>query len=93
MPCRRYCAAGCPTSRSLEVASHNWTADPLFQGTWAVPAPNRLLPGLEALEARDGRVLLAGADLASGSFGLIDGAIQTGTRAGRDAVALLRTEH
>ena len=82
-----------PDLEVLEVASHNWTADPLFQGTWAVPAPNRLLPGLEALEARDGRVLLAGADLASGSFGLIDGAIQTGTRAGRDAVALLRTEH
>ena len=75
--------------RDLEVCGrvHDWTADPLSRARGQyLPQPPAARPG--ALEAPDGRVLLAGRALASGSFGLIDGAIQTGTRARRDAVLL-----
>ena len=74
-----------PDIEVVEVASHNWTTDGLFRGTWAVPAPGKLARQLEALEHRDGRILLAGADIASGSYALIDGAIDTGIVAGRTA--------
>ncbi|GCD91180.1 NAD(P)/FAD-dependent oxidoreductase [Nocardioides sp. LS1] len=77
-----------PDAEVVEVANHNWTADDMFLGTWAVPAPGQLRSQLDAVTSRDGRVLLAGADLASGSYALIDGAINTGIRAGRDAAAL-----
>lgn len=77
-----------PDLEVVDVATHNWTADGLYRGTWAVPAPGQLRDQLEAVEARHSRVLLAGADLASGSFGLIDGAIFTGMRAGRDAARM-----
>ncbi|MGO4235489.1 flavin monoamine oxidase family protein [Pseudarthrobacter sp. YAF2] len=77
-----------PDIEVLEVATHNWTKDALYRGTWAVPGPGQLREQLDAVEARDGRVLLAGADIASGSYALIDGALATGIRAGRDAAAL-----
>ncbi|WP_426005253.1 flavin monoamine oxidase family protein [Paenarthrobacter sp. NyZ202] len=77
-----------PDIEVLEVATHNWKADELYRGTWAVPGPGQLREQLDAVEARDGRVLLAGADIASGSYALIDGAIATGIRAGRDAAAV-----
>lgn len=44
-----------------------------------------LLSRTRELEHRDGRILLAGADIASGSYALIDGAIDTGIVAGRTA--------
>ena len=77
-----------PDVEVLEVATHNWTKDALYRGTWAVPGPGQLVEQLDAVEARDGRVLLAGADIASGSYALIDGALATGIRAGRDAAAV-----
>jgi len=77
-----------PDVEVLEVATHNWTKDALYRGTWAVPGPGQLVEQLNAVEARDGRVLLAGADIASGSYALIDGALATGIRAGRDAAAV-----
>ncbi len=79
-----------PDIEVVEVASHNWTKDDLFRGTWAVPAPGKLARQLDALEHRDGRVLLAGADIASGSYALIDGAIDTGIVAGRAAAEVCR---
>jgi monoamine oxidase len=78
-----------PDAEVLDVATHSWTHDPVFRGTWAVPGPGQLRSQIEAVELRDGRVLLAGADLALGSYALIDGAINTGIRAGRDASALV----
>lgn len=77
-----------PDIEVVEVASHNWTKDDLFRGTWAVPAPGKLARQLEAIEHRAGRILLAGADIASGSYALIDGAIDTGIVAGRTAAKL-----
>jgi monoamine oxidase len=81
-----------PDAEVVEVATHNWTGDQMFRGTWAVPGPGQLRSQLDAVEAREGRVILAGADLAAGSYALIDGAIHTGIRAGRDAAALARAD-
>ncbi|MDZ5621063.1 NAD(P)/FAD-dependent oxidoreductase [Nocardioides sp. HM23] len=77
-----------PDVEVLDVAHHDWTTDEMFLGTWAVPGPGQLRAQLDALNARGGRVVLAGADLANGSYALIDGAINTGIRAGRDAALL-----
>lgn len=78
-----------PDVEVLDVAHHNWTADDTFRGTWAVPAPGQLQSQLDAANVREGRIFLAGADLAAGSYALIDGAINTGIRAARDAAALV----
>ncbi|NOK59399.1 MAG: FAD-dependent oxidoreductase [Chloroflexi bacterium AL-W] len=61
---------------------HNWTADPLAQGTWANLRPGQaaLLPDLIQVE---GQVFFAGADIALGWRGYIDGAIESGIRAAR----------
>ena len=77
-----------PDVEVIEVANHNWTTDEMFLGTWAVPAPGQLRAQIDAVTSRNGRVMLAGADLALGSYALIDGAINTGIRAGRDAARL-----
>ena len=81
-----------PDAEVVEVATHDWTGDKVFRGTWAVPGPGQLRSQLDAVAAREGRVVLAGADLAAGSYALIDGAINTGIRAGRAAAALARAE-
>jgi monoamine oxidase len=77
-----------PDAQVVDVATHTWTEDPSFRGTWAVPGPGQLRNQLDAVQAREGRVILAGADLAPGAYALIDGALQTGIRAGRDAARL-----
>ncbi|MER5184100.1 NAD(P)/FAD-dependent oxidoreductase [Streptomyces sp. NPDC002896] len=85
---QRVLRAWLPDFEVLEVATHSWTTDPMFRGTWAVPAPGQLQQQLDLVGDRAGRVLFAGADLASGSYALIDGAIHTGIRSGRDAANL-----
>ena len=77
-----------PDLEIVDVATHDWTTDPLFKGTWAVPAPGELRHQLDAAESRDGRIFLAGADVAKGSYALIDGAIHTGIDAGRHAASI-----
>lgn len=71
-----------------DVAHHSWTRDPHFRGTWAVPSPGQVEALLETTEI-GGRVVFAGADLSTGSYALIDGAIDTGMRAARKAVSAL----
>ena len=49
----------------------------------------QLTGALAELQRPEGRVLLAGADYANGWAGFIDGAIESGMRAGRQVHALL----
>jgi monoamine oxidase len=49
----------------------------------------QLTGALAELQRPEGRVLLAGSDYADGWAGFIDGAIESGMRAGRDVHALL----
>jgi monoamine oxidase len=52
--------------------------------------PNQLSRYLRDLQQPDGRVLLAGSDVASGWNGFIDGAIESGLTAVRGAEQMLR---
>ncbi|WP_223626831.1 NAD(P)/FAD-dependent oxidoreductase [Microbacterium sp. EST19A] len=67
----------------VDVAGHDWTADPLSGETWPMHRAGYLKRGLPALRAPHGRVLLAGSDVADGWGGFIDGAIESGLSAAR----------
>jgi hypothetical protein len=48
-------------------------------------APNQLTGSLRGLQAAEGRVFFAGSETANGWNGFIDGAIESGFRAAREA--------
>jgi monoamine oxidase len=79
-----------PGLEVLEVASHNWVADPLSGETWPMHRPGFLSAHLPAMQAPHGRVLFAGSDIANGWGGFIDGAIESGMEAANAAAALLK---
>jgi monoamine oxidase len=78
-----------PGARVQEVAGHDWVRDPLAGETWASYGPGRSLRWLPELERREGRVAFAGGDIARGWGSYMDGAIETGLRAGREVEAVL----
>jgi monoamine oxidase len=81
-----------PDLEVLDVAHHSWTKDPTYRGTWAVPRTGQL-DKLHTTASICGRIALAGADLSTGSYALIDGAIDSGTRAARVVLAELTSEN
>ncbi len=80
-----------PDVEVLEVASHDWVADDLSGETWPMQRAGQLTGSLAELQRPEGRVFLAGSDCANGWAGFIDGAIESGMRAGREVHALLTT--
>ncbi|MGY1683542.1 flavin monoamine oxidase family protein [Geodermatophilus sp. SYSU D01176] len=78
-----------PDVEVLEVAGHDWVADELSGETWPMQRAGQLTAALAELQRREGRVVLAGSDYADGWAGFIDGAIESGMRAGRAVHALL----
>jgi Flavin containing amine oxidoreductase len=78
-----------PDVEVLEVASHDWVADDLSGETWPMQRAGQLTGALADLQRPEGRVVLAGSDYANGWAGFIDGAIESGLRAGRDVHARL----
>jgi monoamine oxidase len=78
-----------PDVEVLEVASHDWVADELSGETWPMQRAGQLTGSLAELQRPEGRVVLAGSDYADGWAGFIDGAIESGMRAGREVHALL----
>jgi pseudooxynicotine dehydrogenase len=78
-----------PGARVEEVGGHDWVRDPLAGETWASYGPGRSLRWLPELERREGRVAFAGGDFARGWGSYMDGAIETGLRAGREVEAIL----
>jgi monoamine oxidase len=77
-----------PGYEVLGATAHDWLADELSQGTWAIHRPGWYEHHHAAMQAPEGRILLAGSDLANGWAGFIDGAIESGLRAGARAAAL-----
>jgi monoamine oxidase len=61
----------------------------LASETWPMQRAGQLTGSLAELQRPEGRVVLAGSDYANGWAGFIDGAIESGLRAGRDVHALL----
>jgi monoamine oxidase len=71
------------------AAGYDWNADPYSRGTWCVFRPGQLTHYLRELQRPEGRVFYASGDNASGWRGFIDGAIESGLRAGREVAAAL----
>jgi monoamine oxidase len=67
---------------------HDWLADEYARGTWAIHRPGWYTRHHAEMRRSEGRVLLAGSDLANGWAGFIDGAIESGLEAGSRAAAL-----
>jgi monoamine oxidase len=71
-----------PGFQAEAATAHDWTADEFSLGTWAIHRPGWYTRYHEELRRPEGAVLLAGSDLANGWSGFIDGAIESGLRAG-----------
>jgi monoamine oxidase len=76
-----------PDARVLATDVHEWRGDPFAKGGWYVPPPGVLTSFHSALGRPEGRLSFAGADLAVRWIGWIDGALETGARAAREALA------
>ncbi len=77
-----------PGYETVDARAHDWLADEFSRGTWAIHRPGWYEHHHAAMRRVDGRVVLAGSDLANGWAGFIDGAIESGLRAGQLAAEL-----
>ncbi|MGZ4254335.1 MAG: flavin monoamine oxidase family protein [Solirubrobacteraceae bacterium] len=77
-----------PGYRVLAATAHDWLADRFSSGTWAIHRPGWYEHHHGAMQSTEGCVVLAGSDIANGWSGFIDGAIESGLRAGASAVRL-----
>jgi monoamine oxidase len=77
-----------PGYEVLDATAHDWLADEMSRGTWAIHRPGWYEHHHAAMQIPEGRVLLAGSDIANGWAGFIDGAIESGLRAGAWGSAL-----
>jgi monoamine oxidase len=71
------------------AVGYDWNADSYARGTWCVFRPGQLTRYLRELQRPEGRVFYASGDNANGWRGFIDGAIESGLRAGREVVQAL----
>jgi monoamine oxidase len=71
-----------PGLELVDSTAHDWLADEFSRGTWATHWPGWYTRYHEEMRRPEGRVVLAGSDLADGWSGFIDGAIESGLRAG-----------
>jgi monoamine oxidase len=78
-----------PGAEVVEVATHDWVADPRSRETWPMQRAGQLTASLAELQRPEGRLVLAGSDYASGWAGFIDGAIESGMRAARTVGSML----
>jgi monoamine oxidase len=76
-----------PGYRVLDATAHDWLADEFSRGTWAIHRPGWYEHHHAAMRRPEGNIILAGSDLANGWAGFIDGAIESGLRAGAWASA------
>ena len=77
-----------PGYEVLDATAHDWLADEMSRGTWAIHRPGWYEHHHAAMQRTEGRVVLAGSDIANGWAGFMDGAIESGLRAGARAAAL-----
>jgi monoamine oxidase len=79
-----------PGYEAVDATAHDWLADEFSRGTWAIHRPGWYTAYHREMQAPEGRVFLAGSDLANGWSGFIDGAIESGLRAGAAALDAMR---
>ncbi|MHC6175858.1 flavin monoamine oxidase family protein [Glutamicibacter sp. X7] len=78
-----------PELEVIEVAGHDWVDDAYSRSTWSMHRTGFLSQSLAELQRTEGRIRLAGSDLADGWGGFIDGALESGIRAARSAAFAL----
>jgi len=78
-----------PGYRALEATAHDWLGDEFSRGTWAIHRPGWYTHHHAEMRRPEGRVVLAGSDIANGWAGFIDGAIESGLWAGAVADGLI----
>ena len=78
-----------PGYEFLDATWHDWLADEYARGTWAIHPPGWYTRHHAEMRRPEGRILLAGSDLANGWSGFIDGAIESGLETGAHAAALV----
>jgi monoamine oxidase len=78
-----------PGFEALEARAHDWVADEYAKGTWAIHRPGWYTTYHAEMRRPEGRVVLAGSDLANGWAGFMDGAIESGLTAAGAALACL----
>ncbi|GAA0355356.1 flavin monoamine oxidase family protein [Streptomyces turgidiscabies] len=69
----------------LGVKAHDWGRDPYARGGWAFRKPGQLTKLYPDVTYTSGRLSFASGDIANGWSGYIDGAIESGLRAARQA--------
>ncbi|NMG17040.1 putative amine oxidase [Aromatoleum bremense] len=79
-----------PNVSVTEVLAYDWHLDPYSLGTWCTYKPRQFSRYMRDLRAREGRLFFAGADIASGWRGFIDGAIESGLQVAQSVAAVLR---
>ncbi|MGH2877089.1 MAG: flavin monoamine oxidase family protein [Solirubrobacteraceae bacterium] len=77
-----------PGYELLGATAHDWLADEFSRGTWAIHRPGWYEHHHAEMRRAESGILFAGSDLADGWAGFIDGAIESGLRAGAAAAAL-----
>ncbi len=78
-----------PDAKVIQAFGYQWTADPFSQGTWCTFRPNQFDKYLRALQKSQGRLVFASADWARGWRGGMDGAVESGLRAGNEIRSIL----
>jgi pseudooxynicotine oxidase len=78
-----------PGYEALAATAHDWLADEFSRGTWAIHRPGWYTHHHAEMQRPEGAVILAGSDLANGWAGFMDGAIESGLRAGATALRQL----
>ncbi|MGJ6968258.1 flavin monoamine oxidase family protein [Streptosporangium sp. G11] len=74
-----------PKAEVTAIKAQNWARDEFSLGAAACQSPGQLTRLHDALQRPSGRLAFATSDIAAGWNGYIDGAIETGVRAGRQA--------
>jgi monoamine oxidase len=77
-----------PDAEIVETKAHDWNADEFSRAGWPFMLPGQLTRYLTELQEPSGRVAFATSDIASGWCGFIDGAVESGLRAARQARAI-----
>lgn len=78
-----------PNSKLLASYAYDWNSDPFSKGTWCTYKPGMWSRFGADMRKEENRLVFAGSDIANGWRGFIDGAIETGLRASREALSLL----
>jgi monoamine oxidase len=82
-----------PDAEVVATAGHDWVSDPYAKGTWLSTPPTWFSDGtFEALHEHEGRLAVAGSDIAAEGAGWIEGAIGSGVAAASYVQGLLSAE-